>query len=224
MHKEIYLIQGLPHEDYDAFTSRIAGIIEYVATTLNPAGIKYTITAKAPPSISIIPFSRKKMAAISVYKDNTIPVHSFIDADGCYGAYRVTEALPVAYAKNWADGEPTPGACLLTLFSKKKNIDYKTFIDRWHNSHTPLSLRYHPLWNYNRNVVDGRIIPQARLFDGIVEEQVRKKTDLLNPFRFFGNPLVIIPRMINVYMDTKSFIDFPTMETFLAAEYVVKSS
>jgi len=72
--------------------------------------------------------------------------------------------------------------------------------------------------------VDGRITPQSALFDGIVEEQVRKTSDLLNPFKFFGHPLVIVPRMINVYRDTKSFIDYPTMETFLTEEYVIKTA
>lgn len=223
MHKEIYLIKGLPNEDYVAFNERIAGLVEFVTETIQPKGISYSITEKSPPSVSIIPFSRSKLASISIYQDNSPPVNNFIDADGFYGGYRVTEALPVAYLKDWPDGQPTPGACLLTLFSKKKNIDPATFIDRWHNSHTPLSLRYHPLWNYNRNVVEESLTTVDAAFDGIVEEQVKETRDLLNPFRFFGNPLVIVPRMIHVYMDTKSFIDYPTMETFLVKAYVVRS-
>ncbi|HQW03367.1 MAG TPA: hypothetical protein PLR30_12860, partial [Saprospiraceae bacterium] len=71
MHKEIYLIKGLPDEDYPAFNSRIAGLIEYVTEIVQPRGITYTITDQAPPPMSIIPFSRQKLAAISVYKDNT---------------------------------------------------------------------------------------------------------------------------------------------------------
>ena len=223
MHKEIYLIQGLPEEDYTSFNARIEGLVEYVTENLQPKGLTYTITEKAPPTVSIIPFCRKKIASISIYQENTLPVNSFIDADGFYGGYRVTEALPVGYTKDWPAGHPTPGACLLTLFSKKKSIDHATFIDRWHHSHTPLSLRYHPLWNYNRNVVDELLTMNDAPFHGIVEEQVRQTKDLLNPFRFFGNPLVIIPRMLHVYVDTKSFIDYPTMETFLATAYVVKS-
>ena len=133
------------------------------------------------------------------------------------------EALPVSYRKNWNDGEATPGACLLTLFSKKRNIDYETFINRWHNGHTPLSLRIHPLWNYVRNEVKEVLTKESPKFNGIVEEQTRMAADLLNPFRFFGNPLIIIPRMITVYADTKSFIDYGTMETYLAAEYHIKS-
>jgi len=223
MNKEIYLIRGNDKESYQSFKERIFSTALSLEKELKPEAIKFTITEKSPPKFSIIPYSKKRIAAISIYKENMNPVERFEQVEGFYGAYRVKEALPVAYHKNWNDGEPTPGACLLTLFRKKKNIDYATFIDRWHNGHTPLSLRIHPLWNYNRNVVHDQLFDQTTLFDGIVEEQVKKKSDLLNPFKFFGNPLIIIYRMLLVYFDTKSFIDYRSMETYLATEYHIKS-
>jgi hypothetical protein len=223
MNKEIYLVRGAGNESYQEFYNRIFNFSSMLATKISPDALKFTITETAPPRLSIIPFSKKKIAVISIYKNNSEPVVEFRKTEGFCGAYRVTEALPVAYSKNWKDGGPTPGACLLTLFSKKKNIDYKTFIHKWHNGHTPLSLRTHPLWNYVRNVVNEGLFEDAPWFDGIVEEQVRESKDLLNPFRFFGNPLIIIPRMLTVYSDTKSFIDYASMETYLAAEYHVKS-
>jgi hypothetical protein len=223
MNKEIYLVRGTDDESYQDFYSRIFSLTSLLAKKLNPEALKFTITETAPPKLTIIPFRRSKIAAISVYKSNPDRVEEIREAEGFYGAYRVTEALPVTYQKNWKDGEPTPGACLLTLFSKKKSIDYETFIHRWHHGHTPLSLRIHPLWNYVRNVVNEGLFEKSTWFDGIVEEQVQDASDLLNPFRFFGNPLIIIPRMLMVYSDTKSFIDYHGMETYLAAEYHVKS-
>jgi hypothetical protein len=223
MNKEIYLIRGTDREGYMEFYNRILTLALSLEKEINPESIKFTITAVAPPRITIIPFKRSKIAAVSIYKSDPEPSEMPGSAEGFCGAYRVTEALPVAYKKNWKDGEPTPGACLLTLFSKKKSIDYATFIDRWHNGHTPLSLRIHPLWNYVRNVVNESLAENSVWFDGIVEEQVQAAPYLLNPFRFFGNPLIIIPRMIMVYSDTKSFIDYPGMETYLAAEYHIKS-
>ena len=223
MIKEIYLVRGADQESYQDFNSRIFKTVSLLVKELKPEALKISITTVAPPRITIIPFRQCKIAAISIYKNNHEPVEELRKTEGFYGAYRVTEALPVAYQKSWKDGEPTPGACLLTLFSKKKNIDYQTFIHRWHNGHTPLSLRIHPLWNYVRNVVNESIYEDSAWFDGIVEEQVKKTTDLLNPFRFFGNPLIIIPRMLMVYSDTKSFIDYPGMETYLASEYHIKS-
>jgi hypothetical protein len=223
MNKEIYLIRGTDQESYPDFNRRIANLASGLVKDVHPEALRYTLTATAPPRISIIPFRKSKIAALSIYKSNPEPVEELRKTSGFYGAYRVTEALPVAYQKNWKDGEPTPGACLLTLFSKKKSIDYETFINRWHNGHTPLSLRIHPLWNYVRNVVNETAFEESAWFDGIVEEQVKDARDLLNPFRFFGNPWIIIPRMLKVYADTKSFIDYPGMETYLAAEYHIKT-
>ncbi len=223
MEKEIYLVQGIDSESYRDFKDRIYATVAGVNSKYTPEAIKFTITEKAPPAISVIPFRKKKLAAISVYYPSAAVVSAFKDLAGFRGAYKVEEALPVSYQKNWVDGERTPGVCLLTLISKKKNIDYATFLHRWHNGHTPLSLKIHPLWNYVRNEVKELLTENAPVFNGIVEEQMRSAGDLLNPFTFFGNPLIIIPRMITVYADTKSFIDYSSMETYLAAEYLIKT-
>ncbi len=223
MKKEIYLVQGDEVESYSDFKKRIFNAVDEVSSTLHPEAIKLTITEKAPPVFSIIPFGKKKMAAISVFQSSQVPVEILMNEPGFRGAYRVDEALPVSYQRNWKDGDRTPGVCLLTLFSKKKNINYTTFINRWHNGHTPLSLRIHPLWNYTRNEIKETLTPGSIKYNGIVEEQMKTEADLLNPFTFFGNPLIIIPRMIKVYADTKSFIDYSSMETYLAAEYLIST-
>lgn len=58
-------------------------------------------------------------------------------------------------------------------------------------------------------------------YDGIVEEQVRTRSELLNPFKFFGRPHRVIQNMLAVYLDTKSFLDYKKIETYLAVEYFV---
>ena len=60
-------------------------------------------------------------------------------------------------------------------------------------------------------------------WDGIVEEHTKTRSDLLNPTRFFGGFIKMIPNMITVYTDTKSFLDFNTIETYLTQEYFIKS-
>ena len=221
--KQIYLIRGLKDETYTEFKDRIyktaVGLIPYE----NIVNISYTITEEAPPLVSVIPFKKGKIAAVSIKKGDSPFIDELLNTPGFEGAYTVTEALPVAYEKAWPDGKRTPGVCLLTLFKQKKGIDYNTFLDRWHNSHTPLSMKFHPLWHYNRNVVEDRQCAETAGWDGIVEEHFRTRSDLLNPFKFFGNPLVIVPRMIRVYTDTRSFLDYKTIEPYLAAEYWVKS-
>lgn len=223
MKKIIYLINGSSSESHQQFKDRIFEAVNRLVKLGNLISVKVVLTEFAPPRVSIIPFRKQKIACVSVYQHHENLTDSILQLQGFSGVYKVTEALPVAYEKNWKDGEPTPGICLFTLFSQKKGISYDHFIDRWHNGHTPLSLRLHPLWNYSRNVVNEKLTEQSTNWNGIVEEHFRTKADLLNPFKFFGKPLVIVPNMLKVYTDTQSFLDMSTLQTYLAMEYWVVS-
>ena len=219
MRKEVYLIRGTSNENYKDFRSRVLNLAQEVMKEAEPTAMWLTLTEAPPPAISVIPFKKTKIAVISMKKEVEIPVQELLQAPGFAGAFKVEEAIPVAYEKTWPNGEPTPGVCLLTLFHQKPGIDYDTFIHRWHNSHTPLSLKLHPLWNYNRNVVLEKISDHPDWYDGIVEEQTCTRAELLNPFKFFGKPHRIIQNMMEVYKDTKSFLDYRRIETYLAVEY-----
>jgi hypothetical protein len=222
MYKEIYLLRGKSAESYESFISGVTGICTEILEKTGPVGLKITYTAIKPPAISVIPFRKDKIATISVYREKADTTDIIRRSDGFAGVFSVKEELPVKYDKTWADGEATPGVGLLTLFHQKKGISYETFLKRWHGSHTPLSLKLHPLWNYSRNVVLEKLTDGAAWYDGIVEEHVRQESDLLNPFRFFGKPWVILYNMLLVYRDTKSFIDYKRIETYLVKEIVFK--
>ncbi len=221
MKKEIYLIGGLASESYPAFRDRMLAAAAEVSRAFHPEKMWLTLTETPPPLISVIPFKRKKVAAFSLIRKegDEAEVSPLLKMAGFLNASRVEEAIPVSYSKSWKNGTVTPGVCLLTLFRQKSGISHETFIDRWHNSHTPLSLRIHPLWHYNRNVVKGTIVPEGQAWDGIVEEHFRSRPDLINPFLFFGNPLVIIQHMAEVYRDTRSFLDYKTIEPYMVREY-----
>lgn len=222
MTKEIYLYRGTPDDSSDSFGPRIR---TEAAAALDGAAIealKITVTEGPPPALSVIPFRRDLVAVVSVYGSGGW-AERMQRVDGLAGGYVVEEALPVTYDRNWADGEITPGVCLLTLFRRKPSVDYDTFVDRWHNGHTPLSLRTHPLWHYNRNVVKAWTHEGPVWYDGIVEEHTRTRAGLVNPFRFFGNPLIILYRMLQVYVDVNRFIDYGSIESYLAREYWMRS-
>ena len=223
MKKTIYLVRGTKAEGYGAFKKRILVLANELSKNYNLEKIKVVLTENKPPMLSVIPFKKNKIASISVVQNENNHLVNIENTAGFSGSFEVTEALPVAYVKDWKDRDATPGICLLTLFRRKPSIDYDTFISRWHNGHTPLSLKLHPLWNYNRNVVDKTAENSIESWDGIVEEHCRTRADLLNPFRFFGTPLHIITNMIAVYRDTKSFLDYGSIEPYLAMEYHIKS-
>jgi len=221
MIKEMYLVRGTGEENYNDFKSRIFQLAEVVGTETRPAALRLVLTEAPAPSVSIIPFKKSKLAVISIYKESGTPVQYLLKAKGFAGAFAVEEAIPVSYERTWPIGMSSPGVCLLTLFHRKPGIDHSTFLDRWHNSHTPLTLKIHPLYSYNRNVVKEKLSEHQAWYDGIVEEQTRTRAELLNPFKFFGRPHRVIQNMIAVYWDTKSFLDYKKIETYLTVEYLL---
>lgn len=223
MHKEIYILKSQLSEDYKSFKNRIFNLSSGVIDQYGPETLKTCLTVKPPPRVSVIPFKREKIAVISLTRKIYSAMDLITREQGFTGSYQVEEAIPVAYEKTWKDGDATPGVCLLTLFHKKPGLDQETFINRWHHSHTPLSLRLHPLWNYNRNVVKSILSEDSLWYDGIVEEQFHLPSDLLNPIVFFGPPLKVPLHMYQVLKDTRSFIDMRKIETYLATEFHFKS-
>lgn len=222
MTKSINLIRGNKNESYEDFHERIKLLIHNIIKN-GIEKLHYTITLEKPPGISVIPFSKEKIALISVVNKNDEYASFLQETDGYVGTFKVTEALPIAYEKNWPDGEATPGVCLLTLFRQKKGIDKKTFNERWFNGHTPLTLKIHPIYHYNRNEVTENIGNPAVLYDGIVEEHCRTRKELLNPFKFFAKSGFAPVNMIKTYFDVNSFIDYKSIETYLVSEYHVVS-
>jgi hypothetical protein len=220
MQKMMLTYRGEPNENFQEFEQRILKTAEGLLDTEGIMKMSLTITKSNPPKLSVIPFSKNKIAILSIQSSREIELKNL---SGLIAAYLVTEALPVAYGKGWKDGETTPGACLLTLFNKKKKQSYDDFYKCWHEGHTPLSLEIHPLWHYNRNVVNTKIFGDET-WDGIVEEHVKDKKQLLNPIIFFGGAFKMLYNMIRVYTDTKKFIDFPSMETYLVQETWLKSA
>ena len=221
----LIIVKGTAGESYDAFNRRMRRYAEELARRDDAASCKLAITAGPPPRFSVIPYKKGPAALITLRsreagafcRDTCCELTG--DIDGFAGCYRGDCALPAAYEKDWKDGEQTPGAGLLTLFRKRPDIDYETFIERWHLGHTPLSLEIHPLWNYVRNVVTEKTVEGSDHYDGIVEEHFRSRKDLTCPARFFGGFLKMVKNMAAVYKDMNGFIDRKTIEPYFVSEY-----
>lgn len=222
MVKEIYLFRGKTGQCRKLFCEEILGEVIPVVLANRPDALKVTLTEKAPPRISVIPFSRDLVACVSVKGPAPELCGQMQKMDHFAGAYGVEEAIPIGYSVDWPLKTPSPGAGLLTLFRKKNGLDYDAFIRRWHEGHTPLSLKLHPLWNYVRNVVSKQMTAAGFAYDGIVEEQVQFEQQLLNPFQFFGPFPKTLVNMITVLKDVRSFIEYSSIETYLVTEYLIK--
>lgn len=227
MSKYQYVVWGHASQPRSVFK---AAIEEQLVPGLLAAGVaklKLTIAAREPPRWALIPFGRVPVVLISVWGEEASAgdeAARLVTATGCRaGGYRVSESTPRAYQRDWPDGEETPGVGLLTLFNRKRGLSDEGFIARWHGSHTPLSLRIHPLWSYLRNEIEATMLDGSPRFDAIVEEHFAAAEDLLRPTRFFGGAWHAVPNMARVAWDISRLIDLGSMETYLASEYHLRS-
>ncbi len=218
------LIGGSATESYEDFKNKVISSLQPRIDQDVAQMVKVTLTDSAPPTFSVIPFGKSRIAAIQTHWTNPDRVSRHLLTNDLIGSYAVSEEFPVRYDRTWAVGERTPGVCLLTLFRKRSDISYETFIERWHHGHTPLSLEIHPLWHYSRNVVGATLTEGSLPLDGIVEEHTRSRSELLNPLKFFGGPLKMLPNMIRTYADVRSFLDYPSITPYLTSEYYLKDS
>jgi len=212
--KWMYVLRGAG-ESHPAWSKRMKRVARDLLA-LEPSKLQLTVTEAPPPKLSLFPFKSQPIAIFNVYTEGGDPSRFTAALD-------VEEAYPVAYDRTWSDGEPTPSPILLTMLHKKAGVSTDEFIDRWHNGHTPLSLEVHPLWYYQRNVIVEPITEWADPSDGIVLEACPTRSDLLNPTRFFGGALKMVPNMLRVAMDINGFLDMKKTETFYATEYHLRS-
>lgn len=209
--------------DHASFARRVEALVPALLAR-EPEGLKLTFTEAPPPRLSVIPFSRRPVALVSVWAPDGGGQGEWARAAALEGAevtvYHVEESTPVAYARTWPDGERTPAAVLLTVFRRKRGLSDEELIRRWHGRHTPLSLEIHPLFGYVRNVVTSS---SGAPLDAIVEEHFRAREDLLHPHRMFGGPLRMLPNMVRVGRDIAGFIDRSSLETYLTAERWIRT-
>jgi hypothetical protein len=217
-----YLVRAPAEERAGAFRDRMLAAGARLLAS-GPARLKLTCTAEEPPRLSVMPFRRDRLALVSLWDEGTPGTaaarwNALLAAEGAAAGYRVDESAPRAYHRDWPEGHDTPGGSMLTLLHRRAGLTDAEFLRRWHDGHSPLALRIHPLWNYVRNVVASPVLPGSPPLCGIVEEQVRTREELLDPVRFFGGWLGMVPNMVRVFADVHSFLDLAALENYLVTE------
>jgi hypothetical protein len=211
--------RDLPLVEFDA---KILGDLAPRLLDAGPAGLKVSLTEPGVPRPFHMPSRSGGLALISIWSsDSETPTSltPLVAASGLpFGGYRVTESTPRAYDRDWPDGAPSPGATMLTLFRQRSGLTREQFLRRWHEDHSPMALRIHPLWNYVRNVVEERLTPTTPPFDGIVEEQYRDDRDLTDMRRFYGGTLRLLPNLLHVVLQTNTFLQLLTLENHFLRE------
>ena len=227
MAKYIFLVRSPELLERNIFKSRIFDKLVPGLLDLDPEKLKISLTEIERPRLTILPLKATGLALVSVWGELDGDIERWqaemTSISGGVVGYRVTESTPVAYEKDWEDGNASPGTVLLTLMKKNAKLSYEQFMDEWFGHHTPMALRIHPLWNYTRNVVESVVIEDSPPFDGIVEEHFRSLGDITNPARFFGGAFRMLPNILKVYRHTNKFMKISVTENYLLTEYHIRS-
>ena len=227
MAKYIFVIRSPQQLERDAFKSRILNELVPRLLEFDPEKLKISLTETKQPRFTILPLKATGLALVSVWGNLADAIERWqaemASIGGSVAGYQVTESTPVAYEKDWEDGNASPGAVLLTLMKKNAKLSYEQFMNEWFGHHTPMALRIHPLWNYIRNVVESTITGDSPPFDGIVEEHFRSLRDITNPARFFGGVFKMFPNMLKVGLHSNKFLDLSATENYLLTEFHIRS-
>ena len=135
--------------------------------------------------------------------------------------YLVTESVPREYdRRRWPDGASSPGVTIGTAFVEKPGLALADFYHRWHESHTPLSLRIHPLTRYVRNAVARVLTPGAPPYRALVFECVDSLSTLADLDIWYGSP----EGRKEAVRDLLSFADYPSMASVTMSETILRAA
>jgi hypothetical protein len=229
MEKLVYLLWRDASEDADVFARRLVASAgpKLVAegarsVSVNAADAQADLGRTVPIRDSAPAFAGVVSLWLGCVDDRPAYEPILRDSAARVAGYLVTESVPRDFdRRTWPNGVRSPGVKLISVFEQPARLTREEFIERWHGSHTPLSLEVHPLWRYVRNVVARPLTPGAPSFAGIVEEHVRELADLTDPTRFYGGKENMAANMRRVLDDARSFLDLERVASVVTSETIL---
>jgi hypothetical protein len=153
--------------------------------------------AAAPSPVPVADGEEPHVAEVSVWLDSydrrAGADEAIAELGLRYAGYLVTESLYQDYGttrhsapRDWPDGARSPGVLTVSLIHRPDGIDYRTWIERWHGTQSPLSGELQPRCRYVRNEVVRPVTADAPEVHGIVEEAWPSAAHVADPMLFFN--------------------------------------
>jgi len=193
--------------------------------------------AEAPSPVPTPQGEDPHVAELSVWVDSydrRDRVEEIVGAIGLTTAgYLVVESLyedygttPHATPRSWADGERSPGVLTVSLIHRPADLEYATWIERWHGTQSPLSGRLQPRCRYVRNEVVRPLSKDAPEIHGIVEEAWPSAGHVADPMLFFnagGDPARLSENVTVMLDSVNACLDLSRLRNVTMSEYLVKT-
>lgn len=240
MEKLIYLIDGEAGETPDALRDRLLG--EVAPALLERGAEKLTIYVSDSNSEVAVPLAPPEgetpvRADVSLWMgchDHRGPIEEELGRIGsAMHGYLVTESIYTEYgdnehasARNWPDGERSPGLTMLTLLAKPDRLNYEQWIAHWYGVQSPVSTRLQPRIRYIRNAVARALTADAKPWLGIVEECWPSPEHITDPHKFYltgGSDEVLARNLGEMLESVGGFLDLEQIRSYMMSEYILRS-
>ena len=218
-----------PHGAHlDAFRAGLLGATKDAILKLEPSAL--SIDVALPAEMGGFGLNAKRdsddarLSAIvsATFGDpaKALELRGLLDPTATYvDGYAVTQDVPRDYERDWELGEVSPGVRQVTLLRPKPGLEYAEFLEHWHGTHGPLALEIHPIWRYDRNVIDKALNADAAPIAGFVALHFRELEDAIETDRLYGGDEANVKR---IQEDVASFIDMKTIVVVLMEERVYR--
>jgi hypothetical protein len=241
MEKLIYLLWGAGTPDEgDELRERLLG---ETAAQLVGAGVRGLVVnvhdadaAEAPSPAPPPPGEEPHVAEIALWLDcyeRRDAVEAAIAALGHRSAgYLVVESLYDDYgttrharARDWADGQRSPGVLTVALIHRPDGLERPDWIERWHGTQSPVSARLQPRTRYVRNEVVRPLTEGAPEVDGIVDEAWPSARHVADPMLFFNATSAgeLDANVSSMMESVNACLDLARLRSSTMSEYLLRS-
>ncbi|MEM7436858.1 MAG: hypothetical protein AAF436_17020 [Myxococcota bacterium] len=154
------------------------------------------------------------------------------DAGFDIAGYRVDEHLYTDYggnrhakARDWADGERSPGIVSVTPLERPRRMSKERWMRHWFNRQGPMSEAMQPRSRYVRNIVLDVLTADAVPYAGIVEESWPSAHHITDAKAFYGarGRLELVRNMAIMAQSVAAFLPIWRIVSVTTSEYFVKS-
>ncbi len=144
----------------------------------------------------------------------------YLVVESLYEDYGTT---PHAAARNWGDGERSPGVLTVALIRRPEGLGYHEWIRRWHGTQSPVSGQLQPRTRYVRNEVVRALTEDAPEIDGIVEEGWPSAGHVADPMLFFNasTPDELDANVARMMTSVEACLDLGRLRSSTMSEYLI---
>jgi hypothetical protein len=154
--------------------------------------------------------------------DLGLPTAGYLVVESLYEDYGTTPHGP---ARDWADGQRSPGVLTVALIHRPPGLDYREWINRWHGTQSPLSAELQPRTRYVRNEVVRALTEDAPEIHGIVEEAWPSAGHVADPLLFYNasSPEELTANITRMLESVQACLDLGRLRSATMSEYLVKT-